>query len=669
MPIGCVLFLFYYLCSEFLEIILKEMRGLAIIFRFFMLLVLLLPVVALCPVKAETTLEGPILIVTSYNPETRSISDNLSAFMDEYRQRGGKYTPIIESMNCKNLSEAYLWKSRMASILGKYKGKNRPSLVILLGQEAWSAYISQDTEIAKKTPSICGMVSVNGLVLPDDSIDTRVWEPESKNIYTDFGDYNIVAGYVYEYDVDKNIELMRRFYPDMRRVAFISDNTYGGLSMQALVKKEMEKYPDLETIWLDGRTETFMEVSERMRRLPQNTCVLLGTWRVDCTESYVIGNTTYMLRDANPTLPVFTIASVGLGHWALGGYTPEYHAVGKNIGAVTYDFLDKGDREGVDLVTVPGNYTFDIKRLHEFKLDSLNLPQGAVLVNKTPSLYEQYKYWVIGVVSAFMFLIACFLIAIYYIIRINHLKHHLEVSGEELLVAKEKAEESNRLKTAFLANMSHEIRTPLNAIVGFSSVLVSDDSSPAEKAQYCDIIQKNSDLLLHLINDILDISRMESGKIKFVWEECDVVELCQTALSTAEYGRKTSALFLFETPVASLVIKTDAQRLKQVLINLLSNAAKFTPSGSIKLAIAIDKQHQQLELSVSDTGCGIPSDKSDRVFERFEKLNEYSQGTGLGLAISRLIVENLGGKIWVDKDYTEGARFVFTHPLTKKEKE
>ena len=669
MPIGCVLFLFYYLCSEFLEIILKEMRGLAIIFRFFMLLVLLLPVVALCPVKAETTLEGPILIVTSYNPETRSISDNLSAFMDEYRQRGGKYTPIIESMNCKNLSEAYLWKSRMASILGKYKGKNRPSLVILLGQEAWSAYISQDTEIAKKTPSICGMVSVNGLVLPDDSIDTRVWEPESKNIYTDFGDYNIVAGYVYEYDVDKNIELMRRFYPDMRRVAFISDNTYGGLSMQALVKKEMEKYPDLETIWLDGRTETFMEVSERMRRLPQNTCVLLGTWRVDCTESYVIGNTTYMLRDANPTLPVFTIASVGLGHWAFGGYTPEYHAVGKNIGAVTYDFLDKGDREGVDLVTIPGNYTFDIKRLHEFKLDSLNLPQGAVLVNKTPSLYEQYKYWVIGVVSAFMFLIACFLIAIYYIIRINHLKHHLEVSGEELLVAKEKAEESNRLKTAFLANMSHEIRTPLNAIVGFSSVLVSDDSSPAEKAQYCDIIQKNSDLLLHLINDILDISRMESGKIKFVWEECDVVELCQTALSTAEYGRKTSALFLFETPVASLVIKTDAQRLKQVLINLLSNAAKFTPSGSIKLAIAIDKQHQQLELSVSDTGCGIPSDKSDRVFERFEKLNEYSQGTGLGLAISRLIVENLGGKIWVDKDYTEGARFVFTHPLTKKEKE
>ena len=239
--------------------------------------------------------------------------------------------------------------------------------------------------------------------------------------------------------------------------------------------------------------------------------------------------------------------------------------------------------------------------------------------------------------------------------------------NQALSEAVRSAETANRAKSTFLSNMSHDIRTPMNAIVGFSSVLVSDDSSPAEKEQYCDIIQKNSDLLLHLINDILDISRMESGRIKFVWEECDVVELCQTALSTVEYGRKTSALFLFETPVPSLVVKTDAQRLKQVLINLLSNAAKFTPSGSIKLTVAIDKQHQQLELSVSDTGCGIPPDKSEKVFERFEKLNEYSQGTGLGLAISRLIIENLGGKIWVDKDYTEGARFVFTHPLTKKE--
>ena len=661
MPIGCVLFLFYYLCSEFLEIILKEMRGLAIIFRFFMLLVLLLPVVALCPVKAETTSEGPILIVTSYNPETRSISDNLSAFMDEYRQRGGKYTPIIESMNCKNLSEAYLWKSRMASILGKYKGKNRPSLVILLGQEAWSAYISQDTEIAKKTPSICGMVSVNGLVLPDDSIDTRVWEPESKNIYTDFSDYNIVAGYVYEYDVDKNIKLMRRFYPDMRRVAFISDNTYGGLYLQALVKKEMKKYPDLETIWLDGRTETFMEVSERMRRLPQNTCVLLGTWRVDCTESYVIGNTTYMLRDANPTLPVFTIASVGLGHWALGGYTPEYHAVGKNIGAVTYDFLDKGDREGVDLVTIPGNYTFDIKRLHEFKLDSLNLPQGAVLVNKTPSFYEQYKYWVIGVVSAFMFLIACFLIAIYYIIRINHLKHNLEVSGEELLVAKEKAEESNRLKTAFLANMSHEIRTPLNSIVGFASLLAESEDKE-EREEYLAIMQENSELLLQLISDILDLSKIEAGTLDFNMGYLNVKDLCEDIVRYYDIKEDKEVPVVLAPGLPDYRIYSDKKRLMQVIINFINNALKFTHEGQVLLDYHFEENDNQIEFSVTDTGIGIAPEKAGKVFDRFVKLNTFSKGTGLGLSICRSIVDHLKGSIGVESELGVGSRFWFTHP-------
>ena len=408
----------------------------------FLLLVMLITVGFPRPLKAEVTTDGTILIITSYNPETRSISDNLSAFMDEYKLRGGKRLITIESMNCKNLSEAHLWKERMASILEKYERTAAPSLIILLGQEAWASFISQNSEIAKKTPAMCGMVSANTVVLPEDSVDLVKWSPDSKDIFKDFPDYNIVSGYVYQYNVDKNIELMRRFYPNMKKVAFISDNTYGGLSMQAFVKKEMKKYPELELMLLDGRTSSFLEVSERIRHLSNDVCVLVGTWRIDCTENYVMGNTTYMLRDANPTLPVFTIASVGLGHWALGGYTPVYHKVGKEIAGATYNFLDGETGSETGVVPVPGNYVFDVKRMHQFGLDSINLPKGAELINKTPGFYEQYKYWVIGVVAAFMFLIACFLIAVYYIVRINHLKDNLEKSGEELLVAKEKAEEA-----------------------------------------------------------------------------------------------------------------------------------------------------------------------------------------------------------------------------------
>ncbi|MDR0969170.1 MAG: HAMP domain-containing histidine kinase [Lentimicrobiaceae bacterium] len=630
----------------------------------YLLLFILFVTSVFTPLKADPFYEDFILIITSYNPETKSISDNLSAFYDEYKRLNGTHQIVVESMNCKNLPEAHLWKQRMANILSKYE-EHRPSLIILLGQEAWASYISQEIKLAKETPIICGSISRNTLVLPEKGIDLATWNPKSKDIFSDFKNFNIIAGYVYEYDIKKNIDLIRYFYPETKHIAFISDNTYGGLSMQALVKQEMQNYPDLDLTLLDARVETFLDINERIKNLPENTCVLVGTWRVDRTENYSMGNTTYMLRNANPDLPAFTVSSLGLGHWVIGGYTPNYHIVGKDIATISFNYLNhkKGKNSDEHIEKIPGNYVFDVKRLNELNLSSVKLPEGSKLINKTTSFYEQYKNLVNGVVSVILFLLVCFLIAIYYIIRINKLKVHLEESGEELKIAKEKAEEANRLKSAFLANMSHEIRTPLNAIVGFSELLATEDSTPEEKAQYGNIIRKNSDTLLHLISDILDISRLESGRIKFEKKIYDIIDICKTSIATSEQAQRTEAVYLFESQVDSFKLNTDQQRLKQVLINLLSNAAKFTPTGCIKLAVEIDENNNQVIFSVTDTGIGIPPEKANRIFERFEKLSEYSQGTGLGLAISRLIVENLGGEIWVDTSYTKGARFVFTHPI------
>ena len=242
------------------------------------------------------------------------------------------------------------------------------------------------------------------------------------------------------------------------------------------------------------------------------------------------------------------------------------------------------------------------------------------------------------------------------------MKDALEKSQSALIEAKDKAEESNRLKTAFLANMSHEIRTPLNAIVGFSTVIADKGLKPEEQEHFASIIRKNSDLLLNLINDILDISRLESGRTKFVSEPCDLVELCQSTLTTAQFARPSNLNYVFDSDLDECIMNVDMQRIQQVLINLLSNAGKFTEAGSITLSLHKDDSNKEVRIMVSDTGVGIPEDKRAKVFERFEKLNEYSQGTGLGLSICKLIVEHFNGRIWVDQDYKEGARFIFTIP-------
>ena len=211
--------------------------------------------------------------------------------------------------------------------------------------------------------------------------------------------------------------------------------------------------------------------------------------------------------------------------------------------------------------------------------------------------------------------------------------------------------------------MSHEIRTPLNAIVGFSDVLSAGDSSVEEQRGYFEIIKTNSDLLLRLINDILDVSRLEAGRVTFSWERLDVVQVCAQIVASVLQARRSDNQIVFESAVESLEIRTDIQRLQQVVINLLSNADKFTKNGTIKLQLEVDEKKHIALFSVSDTGCGIPLDEQKRVFERFEKLNEYAQGTGLGLSICKLIVDRWGGEIWIDPLYTQGARFVFTHPL------
>lgn len=240
-----------------------------------------------------------------------------------------------------------------------------------------------------------------------------------------------------------------------------------------------------------------------------------------------------------------------------------------------------------------------------------------------------------------------------------HQRHLKEVIEKE----KEEAERANASKSAFIANISHEIRTPMNAIVGFSQLLVADDYSEEERNLFSETIRNNSDLLLNLINDVLDLSRMEAGNMKFVIKVADLKTSVEGALRSVEHRVHPGVKLLLDCPYESFGLNTDQLRLEQLLINLLSNAAKFTEKGHIELQVRVEEEQSQVRFMVTDTGCGIAPEMQNVIFERFEKLNEYAQGTGLGLSICRLIAARLQGTIYLDANYTEGARFVFIHPI------
>lgn len=607
--------------------------------------------------------EHPVLIISSYNPDARQTSGNIYDFMEEFERLGGKAPIALENMNCKSFSEAPLWKSKMEELLAKYQGKRSPVLLVLIGQEAWTAYLSQEDSIRGNVPVLAALASRNAIILPNDSVDLKTWMPDAVDFFNDFPNSLVKAGFVYEYDVEANINLIKKLYPETRNIAFVSDNSYGGVSLQAHVVEEMKKHPELNLILLDGRTNTIYTISDKLHELPPNTALLLGTWRVDMYDGYFMRNATYTMMEAAGDVPTFSITSVGIGYWAVGGVIPSYRALGKDMAHQAVRLLQGPDSNRVEVEVIPNKIQMDSKIVKDKRLDLSSIHQHIEMVNETPSFYEQYKYHIWTVGTVLVVLLSGLFVSLYFYYHTKKLKDELEESESALREAKDRAEESSRLKSAFLANMSHEIRTPLNAIVGFSDVLASGGTSVDEQQGYVDIIKTNSDLLLRLINDILDVSRLEADRVTFTIEKCDVVPLCQQVLASVSQARKSENKYIFECDRESVDLRTDTQRLQQVIINLLSNADKFTRNGKITLKLEVDDEKRVATFSVSDTGTGIPLEKQKLVFERFEKLNEYVQGTGLGLSICKLTVEKWGGEIWVDPGYTDGARFVFTHPF------
>jgi len=708
---------------------------------------------------------GTILIISSYNPDTHNITQNISEFMDEYKRLGGNSPVVIENLNCKSLPEAPLWKSRMFKLLRKYSGNNQPKAVVILGQEGWASYLSQDKDLLQDVPVICGMVSRNFVILPDSNTNLANWAPKSYDLES-FGKIkHHVGGLVYSYDIKKNVDLIFKLYPKTKHIALITDNSYGGIALQALVKKEIaDNVVDL--IELDGRKYDIYQINDIIKDLPSQTVLLLGSWRVDKNDSYYIGNATHAMKAIRPELPAFSLTSIGLGYWAIGGCIPRYHPEGKELARKVIKILS-GDK-GQYITDVPNIYNFDAEQLKVFSINNDMLPKDSVFTNIDESIFLKYKYEILSIT---ILILAIFIILILiFLARTNKLKNKLlglqrdnelilnniqtslafinpdytikwknnisvscekpqygighcplsaspiipycdkcslkkvinehkkiekiskfsdcyvhftyipifddenkflgvilkkeDVTKEkkaenELRRAKEKAEGADKLKTAFLANMSHEIRTPLNAIIGFSNLMatVIDDN---ERKEYAKIINSSNDHLLQLINDILDIAKIEAGTLTFIDSATDLNSLLSEIELSSQLKSTNDIEIAFTEKLPQCTIMIDRIRLSQVITNLINNSIKFTEKGYIHFGY--QHEDQELYFFVEDTGFGIAQGKKEKIFERFVKLNDFVPGTGLGLSICQMIIKKMKGVIGVNSEEGKGSTFWFRLP-------
>lgn len=452
----------------------------------------------------------------------------------------------------------------------------------------------------------------------------------------------------------QTIDMMRHMFPDMEKLVFVADALYINRHLNHEIRDYMkERYPGVQYEWLLAADETSEQLQQYLLSKDYNIGLLLSTWFYERTTIHgypqLIAGDAHLIKSVRH--PVFGLREAYFSYGITGGVFPSPEEFSVDLREGLAELVSGADMSKIPFRTIETDVPIvNYDKLAGCGLSERNCPEGTVFLNKPKTLWEQYY------VTFIFAIIAVAALTIVGVVVMFFQRRKIEILDQ----SREKAQESDRLKMAFLANMSHEIRTPLNAIVGFSRLLPKT-KDPEKQARFVETINVNNELLLKLIGDVLDTAKIESNTLDVHKEETDVNKVLQSADSTVRFRLRKGVGLTLELEEPECFIFTDSVRLRQVIVNLLTNAIKFTEAGCITFGYHMRKN--EIYFYVRDTGEGIASEKIHLLFSRFTKLNNFAQGNGLGLSISKSIVELLGGRIGVESEgIGKGSLFWFTLP-------
>lgn len=560
-------------------------------------------------------------------------------------------------------------------------------------------HINFDVAIASDNDALDFLIEYGDSLIPDIPVAfCGINNPEDYHIEnTRF--YGIKEGV----DQDSVIQLILRLIPSVKKLYFISDSSTTSLvNINNIKKIELEYINQLQFEYINHiAVDSLMSVVSRFEK---GNAIALINYFQDLNGNPINFNNLVQEIAQDAPVPIFLDSETLIGKGILGGIINNGSAHGREVANLALQFIDKDGYTPDARIALPkDNYYFDYHILKKFNIPETLLPSGSIIINKPQTVLVRYLRYVVLLLGIISFLLLTVLLLVFNIRRrkkaenivhqklmeieqqnvrlenanklviqmnneLEKINKHLSIVNEELKTAKEKSDESDRLKSAFLANMSHEIRTPLNAIIGFSSILADPSTTKEELEQYVRIINSNGNQLIRIIDDILDLSKIEAGQLKVLYELFSANEMINDSVHSFRKNNINHLVKISISPFVKkcqLMLLSDPSRFKQIIDNLLSNAIKFTNKGKVEIGFTLDNS-DEVTFFVKDTGIGIENKHLNNIFSRFWKVEEYGNklysGTGLGLAISRKLCEMLGGRIWLESDPGKGSIFYFTLP-------